>query len=63
MPEAQLTDELVASMRAKVGMELRVEGSTSNEEVTRLAILRFAHGIVWSCWLARCTRFWRRRLY
>jgi acyl dehydratase len=45
MPDATLSEELVETMRARVGMQLRVDDSTSNAEVTRLAILRFAHGI------------------
>jgi acyl dehydratase len=45
MSDAALTDELVASMRAKIGRELRLEDSTNNEDVTRLAVLRFALGI------------------
>jgi len=45
MPEAVITDEMVAEMRTKVGLKLRIEHSINNEEATRLAIKKFADGI------------------
>jgi len=45
MPEAVLSDEMIEDMRAKVGLELRIEHSVNNEEATRLAILKFVDGI------------------
>ena len=45
MPEAQLTDEMVDSMRARAGTELRIEHSIFNEEATRIAVLKFTGGI------------------
>ena len=45
MAEATLDEEMLETMRAKVGLELRIEHSTNNREVTRLSIERFAAGI------------------
>ena len=45
MPEATLDDAMIESMRAKVGLDLRIDHSTNNRDVTRLAIERFATGI------------------
>lgn len=45
MPEARLTDELMASMRARAGTDLRIEHSINNEEATRLAVAKFTAGI------------------
>jgi acyl dehydratase len=45
MPEAVLDDEMIEAMKAKVGADLRIEHSTNNREVTRMAILKFAAGI------------------
>ena len=45
MPEARLTDELIESMRARAGTQLRIEHSTNNEEATRIAIAKFTAGI------------------
>ncbi|MCZ7528774.1 MAG: MaoC family dehydratase N-terminal domain-containing protein [Acidimicrobiia bacterium] len=45
MAEAQVTDEMLESMRARAGLELRIEHSVFNEEATRLAIAKFAAGI------------------
>ncbi len=45
MPEALLSDEMIAEMRKKIGAELRIDHSVFNEEATRLAILKFAGGI------------------
>ena len=45
MPEASLTEELIESMRARAGTELRIEHSIFNEEATRLAVVKFVDGI------------------
>lgn len=45
MPEAELDEAMIESMRAKVGVDLRIEHSTNNREVTRMAVLKFAAGI------------------
>jgi len=41
----RFTDEMLAEMRALIGVQLRTEASINNEVATRLAILRFADGI------------------
>ena len=45
MPEAVITDEMVAGMREKVGANLRIDHSVNNEEATRIAVTKFAGGI------------------
>jgi acyl dehydratase len=45
MPEALLTEELIASMHKRAGTELRIEHSVNNEEATRIAVAKFAAGI------------------
>src|SRR4051812_5947249 len=45
MAEAVLDDEMIESMRAKVGVDLRIDHSTNNQDVTRLSIEKFATGI------------------
>jgi acyl dehydratase len=45
MPEAVIDDEMIASMREKVGIDLRIDHSVNNEEATRIAITKFAGGI------------------
>jgi acyl dehydratase len=45
MSEARITQEMIDGMRAKLGTKLRIEDSTHNEYATRMAILKFAHGI------------------
>ena len=45
MLDTNITPELIAEMRAKVGIKLRTDDSVNNEEATRLAILKFADGI------------------
>ncbi|MBI5947258.1 MAG: MaoC family dehydratase N-terminal domain-containing protein [Chloroflexi bacterium] len=45
MTEATLTEEMIASMKEKVGLDLRIDHSIFNEEATRLAIAKFAAGI------------------
>jgi acyl dehydratase len=63
MPEAVITEEMIADMRSKAGLKFRIEHSTNNEEATRLAIKKFADGIgdpnpLWSdADYARKTRF------
>jgi acyl dehydratase len=63
MPEAVITEEMIADMRSKVGLKFRIEHSINNEEATRLAIRKFADGIgdpnpLWSdADYARKTRF------
>lgn len=45
MPEAVITDEMIAGMQQKVGAELRIDHSVNNEEATRIAVTKFAGGI------------------
>ena len=45
MAEATFTPELIAEMKSKRGMKLRVDNHSFNEEATRGAIKRFADGI------------------
>jgi acyl dehydratase len=45
MPEAIITEEMIAEMRSKAGLKLRIDHSINNEEATRLAIRKFADGI------------------
>ncbi|HEX3610182.1 MAG TPA: MaoC family dehydratase N-terminal domain-containing protein [Sporichthyaceae bacterium] len=45
MPEAVITEEMVARMQEKVGAQMRIEHSINNEEVTRIAVAKFAGGI------------------
>lgn len=45
MPEAVITDEMIASMEARKGVELRIDHSVNNEEATRIAVTKFAGGI------------------
>ena len=45
MTEGVFTDELIAQMRAKTGIILRIDQGINNEEATRMAILKFADGI------------------
>lgn len=42
---ARFTEEMLASMRALIGTELRTAASINNEYATRTAILRFCEGI------------------
>lgn len=42
---AQFTDEMLASMRALIGTELRSANAVNNEYADRMAILRFCEGI------------------
>lgn len=45
MPEAVIDEAMIESMRAKVGVDLRIEHSVNNEEATRLAVAKFVGGI------------------
>lgn len=45
MPEAKFTDELIAEMRGRIGLKLRIDHSVNNEEATRIAIRQYADGI------------------
>lgn len=45
MAEFHITQEMIDGMRAKLGIKLRTEDCTHNEYATRMAILKFAHGI------------------
>lgn len=45
MPEAVITDEMIAGMQEKVGAQLRIDHSINNEEATRIAVAKFAGGI------------------
>jgi len=45
MAEARINQEMIEGMRAKLGTKLRIDDSTHNEYATRMAILKFTHGI------------------
>jgi acyl dehydratase len=45
MPEAVITEEMMARMRSKIGQKLRIDHSINNEAATRIAIRKFADGI------------------
>lgn len=45
MSEVRLDDEMIESMRARIGISLRIDDCRNNEDATRFAILRFAEGI------------------
>jgi acyl dehydratase len=45
MAEGTFTPELIAEMKSKIGLKLRVEDALFNEEATRTAIRKFADGI------------------
>ncbi|CAJ1586862.1 FAS1-like dehydratase domain-containing protein [[Mycobacterium] wendilense] len=45
MVEARMTEEMIASMRSKSGMELRIDECRNNDQANRWTILRFAEGI------------------
>ena len=42
---AAITPEMIDEMRTKLGTKLRIDDSVHNEYATRMAILKFAHGI------------------
>ncbi len=45
MPQAVITDEMIASMQTKVGANLRIDHSVNNELASRIAVTKFAGGI------------------
>lgn len=45
MPEAVITEEMIASMQARAGADLRIDHSVNNEEATRIAVTKFAGGV------------------
>jgi acyl dehydratase len=45
MPQAVITDEMIASMTAKVGADLRIDHSVNNELASRIAVTKFVGGI------------------
>jgi acyl dehydratase len=45
MPEAVIDDEMIARMKEKIGVQLRIDHSVNNEEATRIAVIKFAGGI------------------
>ncbi|MEU1957300.1 FAS1-like dehydratase domain-containing protein [Nocardia rhamnosiphila] len=45
MPEAVIDEAMMESMRAKIGVDLRIAHSVNNEEATRIAVAKFAGGI------------------
>ena len=45
LARGRFTDEMLAEMRALIGVELRTDACVNNEDATRLAILRFCEGI------------------
>lgn len=45
MPEAVITDEMIESMKARAGVDLRIDHSINNEEATRIAVTKFTGGI------------------
>jgi hypothetical protein len=45
MPQAVITDDMIASMAAKAGSVLRIDHSVNNELASRIAVTKFAGGI------------------
>ncbi|OBH08867.1 acyl dehydratase [Mycobacterium sp. E1747] len=45
MPEAVIDEQMLESMKARIGVELRIDHSVNNEEATRIAVAKFAGGI------------------
>ena len=45
MPQAVITDEMIATMAAKAGLVLRIDHSVNNELASRIAVAKFAGGI------------------
>jgi acyl dehydratase len=45
MPEAVIDDAMIESMKARAGVDLRIDHSVNNEEATRIAVVKFAGGI------------------
>jgi acyl dehydratase len=62
MPNERLTDELIESMREKIGIHLRIEHSTWNDRAT-IAVARFLDGSVTPTPLWRSNEHARRSSY
>src|SRR2546422_7361316 len=45
MPQAELDEAMLASMRTKIGAKLRIDHSVNNDYASRIAIAKFAGGI------------------
>jgi acyl dehydratase len=45
LARGMFTDEMLADMRARKGLELRTDACVNNEDATRLAIMRFCEGV------------------
>lgn len=45
MPEALIDDSMIESMKARAGVNLRIDHSINNEEATRIAVIKFAGGV------------------
>ena len=45
MSTAKMTGDMIANMRSRIGMNLRIDESINNEYATRTAITRFVEGI------------------
>ena len=45
LARGKFTEEMLADMRSRIGLELRTDGCVNNEWATRIAILRFCEGI------------------
>ncbi|MGD0918074.1 MAG: MaoC family dehydratase N-terminal domain-containing protein [Thermodesulfobacteriota bacterium] len=45
LPDARITDEMLAEVRKLIGTKFRIAHAVNNEEATRMAILKFANGI------------------
>ncbi len=63
MAEGILTDDMIESMRQKVGSKMRLTGYINNEEATATAIRRFADGIGDSNPLWRDEKYARKTRY
>jgi acyl dehydratase len=45
MPQSVIDDQMIESMKAKVGAQLRIDHSVNNEIASRIAVTKFAGGI------------------
>jgi acyl dehydratase len=45
MPQAVIDDDMLAAMRARVGVRLRIDHSVNNDLASRIAVVKFAGGI------------------
>jgi acyl dehydratase len=45
MPQAELDEQMLAAMRQKIGLSLRIDHSINNDYASRIAIAKFAGGI------------------